>query len=88
MIAQSWLGAVLECAPGRVIAILEFFGTPLFVGQVAGSEYRARDPFDQLGRGLGAFDVLAGSDVAGANQSNRLMGISRRGGAGLCVNRQ
>ena len=60
--------------------MLEFFGTPLVVGQVAGSEYRARDPVDQLGRGLSAFDVLAGSDVAGANQSKRLMGISRQSG--------
>src|SRR6266480_7465227 len=64
MIPQSRFGAVFETTPGRVIAILELFRTPLSIGQVACGKDRPGDLLDQLGCRLRSFWILATSDVA------------------------
>src|SRR5215218_4434673 len=63
MISRGWPGARLELAPGRVVALLEVLGCPLWVGVVTQGEDRALHATHKPGGCLVALASAVG-DVA------------------------
>src|SRR5579871_885503 len=54
VVTQRRVGAVLETAPRRAVALMKFGGIAVFVGQVAGGKNLARDFLDELGGSFGS----------------------------------
>ena len=73
MITQGRFRPVFEASPSRVVAILEVFRAPSFVGQVPCGKNCAGNLLDQLSGCFGAFQILAASDVARTNENKRLL---------------
>jgi hypothetical protein len=66
--SQCGLRAVLEPAPGLLIAVPKLIGASSLVSQIPSSKDRAGNLLNQPGGGLGALEMLAAGDVARANQ--------------------
>ena len=81
VVARGGPGAVLEAAPGGIVALVEVLGRPVRVGIVAQGEDRTGDATDELGRGLVALAAAIGY-VARRDNHRRGGGLFRTAAPG------